>query len=183
MINLYTLEEFDQVKTKVLKYILYKKRTEKEVKQKFSSSANQNLLEDIIEELKQNGYLSDENYVERAVHEFLAINTLSMKEIRNKLYAKGIESDIIDSYFSNNAEILENYEIECAKKLIHKKAQLESIENEQELQSKRKSQEQVGIDNKRKIEIINKEEIENYLYKKGYSSENIKTAFEQIEEE
>ena len=94
---MYTIEEFDQAKTKVLKYILYKKRTEKEVKQKFSSSVDENLLEDVIEELKQNGYLSDENYVERAVHEFLAINTLSMKEIRNKLYAKGIESDIIDS--------------------------------------------------------------------------------------
>lgn len=171
---MYTIEEFDQAKTKVLKYILYKKRTEKEVKQKFSSSVDENLLEDVIEELKQNGYLSDENYVERAVHEFLAINTLSMKEIRNKLYAKGIESDIIDSYFSKNAEILEDYEIQCAKKIILKKAQIETIEDEREISNKVKA--------KKQVEIINREEIENYLYKKGYSSENIKTAFEQVEE-
>ena len=172
---MYTIEEFDQAKTKILKYILYKKRTEKEVKQKFSSSVDENLLEDIIEELKQNGYLSDENYVERAVNEFLTINTLSIKEMKNKLYAKGVESDIIDSYFSKNAETLIEYERQCAKKIIHKKAQLEIIEGEQGISNRSKK--------KKQVEIINKEEIENYLYKKGYSSENIRTAFEQIEEE
>ena len=29
------IEEFDKLKTKVLKYILYKKRTEQEIRQKF----------------------------------------------------------------------------------------------------------------------------------------------------
>lgn len=144
------IEEFDKLKTKVLKYIMYKKRTEKEVKQKFSSSdVNQNMLEDVIENLKENGYINDENYVERAVSEFLAINTLSLKEIRNKLYAKGISSDIIDTYFSKNEEELEEYELKCAKKIIYKKqTQMEQ------------------------------EEIEAFLYRKGYSSESIKQAFE-----
>ena len=73
------LELFDKLKTKVLKYVLYKKRTEKEVRQKFSSSdVNQNMLEDVIENLKENGYISDEKYIERAINEFLAINTLSL---------------------------------------------------------------------------------------------------------
>ena len=80
------LELFDKLKTKVLKYVLYKKRTEKEVRQKFSSSdVNQNMLEDVIENLKENGCISDEKYIERAINEFLAINTLSLKEMRNKL--------------------------------------------------------------------------------------------------
>ena len=49
------LIEFDNLKTKVLKYIVYKKRTEKEVRQKFSSSSTDaNLLEDVIENLKEN---------------------------------------------------------------------------------------------------------------------------------
>lgn len=51
------IEEFDKLKTKILKYIMYKKRTEKEVIQKFSSSADQNLLEDVIEHLKEIGYI------------------------------------------------------------------------------------------------------------------------------
>ena len=92
------IEEFDKLKTKILKYIMYKKRTEKEVIQKFSSSVDQNLLEDVIEHLKEIGYINDESYIERAVNEFMAINTLSIREMKNKLYAKGISSDIIDWY-------------------------------------------------------------------------------------
>ena len=33
---MYSIEEFDEAKTKVLKYILYKRRTESEIKNKFS---------------------------------------------------------------------------------------------------------------------------------------------------
>ena len=144
------LVEFDNLKTKVLKYIVYKKRTEKEVRQKFSSSSvDQNLLDDVIENLKENGYINDESYIQRAMNEFLAINTLSLKEIRNKLYAKGIERDIIDTYFSNNEEQLEEYEIACAKKIaIKKQTQMEQID------------------------------IENFLYRKGYMKESVRLAFE-----
>ena len=144
------LIEFDNLKTKVLKYIVYKKRTEKEVRQKFSSSSiDANLLEDVIENLKENGYINDEGYIQRAVNEFLAINTLSLKEIRNKLYAKGLDCDIIDTYFSKHIEQLEEYERTCAKKIAMKKqTQMEQTE------------------------------IENFLYRKGYTRESIQEAFE-----
>ena len=49
----YTIQEFDNIKTKMLKYIMYKKRTEKEVRQKFSSSVDEILLDDVIENLKE----------------------------------------------------------------------------------------------------------------------------------
>lgn len=147
------LQELDDLKTKVLRYVLYKKRTEKEIRQKFSSSQDANLLEDVIENLKQNGYINDENYIKRAVDEHLAIHTLSLREMRNKLYTKGLNSDMIASYFSKHQEQLKQYEIECAKKLILKKStQLE------------------------------KEEVERFLFKKGYSSENVKIAYEEIQE-
>ena len=144
------LVEFDNLKTKVLKYIVYKKRTEKEVRQKFSSSSiNQNLLDDVIESLKENGYINDESYIQRAMNEFLAINTLSLKEIRNKLYAKGLERDIIDTYFVNHEEQLDEYEITCAKKIaVKKQTQMEQSD------------------------------IENFLYRKGYTKESIRLAFE-----
>ena len=81
----YTIQEFDNIKTKMLKYIMYKKRTEKEVRQKFSSSVDEILLDDVIENLKELGYINDLRYVERAVNEFVAINTLSIREIEYKL--------------------------------------------------------------------------------------------------
>ena len=71
--EMYTIEEFDREKTKVLKYVMYKKRTEREIRTKFQSLIEENLLEDILQELKDNRYISDENYIERAVHEFMAL--------------------------------------------------------------------------------------------------------------
>ena len=142
-------EEFDKAKTKVLKYVLYKKRTEQEVKQKFSNDINENLLEDIIQNLKENGYINDANYIDRAVNEFIAIKTCSIKEIYLKLYEKGININIIEEYFDANKDILEQYELSSAKRIILKKS----------------SQ-------------MEKEEIQNFLYKKGYKPENIKLAFE-----
>ena len=82
------IEEFDKLKTKILKYIMYKKRTEKEIIQKFSSSADKNMLEDVIEHLKEIGYIDDENYIERAVNEFMAINTLSIREMQIQIVCK-----------------------------------------------------------------------------------------------
>lgn len=150
--NYEELQEFDKLKTKVLKYIMYKKRTEKEVYQKFSSSDDQNLLEDVIEHLKEIGYLNDNNYIERAMNEFMAINTLSIKEMKNKLYAKGVSSDIIDTYFEKYEDDILMYEINCAKKIILKKqSQME------------------------------KEQIEQFLYRKGYPSSVVKEAFETLE--
>ena len=75
------IEEFDKLKTKILKYIMYKKRTEKEVIQKFSSSVDEILLDDVIENLKELGYINDLRYVEIALNVFVAINTLSIREI------------------------------------------------------------------------------------------------------
>lgn len=50
---MYTAEEFDEKKTLVMKYILYKKRTESEVKKKFCHTIEENMLEDIIEYVKE----------------------------------------------------------------------------------------------------------------------------------
>ena len=56
---MYSVEEFDSAKTKVLKYILYKRRTEHEVRQKFSNIMQEELLDDVIEYLKEANYIDD----------------------------------------------------------------------------------------------------------------------------
>ena len=82
---MYTVEEFDKEKTKVLKYILYKKRSEQEIRNKFSNTIEENLLEDIIEYLKEAKYINDEEFIEKTVNNFIALKNLSIKEIRYKL--------------------------------------------------------------------------------------------------
>ena len=145
----YTIEEFDKAKTKVMNYIMYKKRTEYEVKNKFSKTLEENLLDDIIEYVKDAGYLSDIEYIKRAVSEFEALNNMSRKEIKYKLYSKGIENSLIEDYFSEAKEELYDYELKSAKNIFIKKQS-----------------------------TMDEDEIENYLRKKGYREDIIREAIE-----
>lgn len=87
---MYSVEEFDREKTKILKYIMYKKRTENEVRNKFKLTIEENLLEDIIDYLKETRYIKY-NYIERFVSECITLKNLSIKELKYKLYSKGIQ--------------------------------------------------------------------------------------------
>lgn len=148
----YSIEEFDKAKTKVMNYIMYKKRTVYEVKNKFSKTLEENLLHDIIEYVKEAGYLSDTEYIKRTLSEFQALNNLSRKEIKYKLYSKGIENNLIEDYFSENSEELYDYELKSAKNIFIKK--------------------QCAMD---------EDEIKNYLRRKGYREDIIKQAIEDEE--
>lgn len=143
---MYSIEDLDFAKTKILKYISFKKRTENEVRLKFNKVINQDLLDDAIEELKENGYIDDNKYIVRAVNEFIALKNLSIKEIKYKLMAKGINKNLIEDYISNNKDTLVDYELKSAKNIAIKKSNLE------------------------------KEEIKNYLMKKGFALDSIDEA-------
>jgi len=145
-------EEFDKLKTKVLKYILFKKRTESEVRQKFISDEGE-LLNDVIDELKELEYINDEKYIEKAASEYMNLRNLSIKELEYKLISKGIKKWLIDNYIYNNKEMLLQYEIKSAKNIIIKK-----------------------------INLQDKEEILSGLKKKRYMEDSLKIAMQEIEE-
>lgn len=115
------IKEYDKYKTKVLKYVIYKKRTENEIRRKFDNEIEQDILDDIIEELKENKYISDKQYIERAVNEYIALKNLSLKQIKYKLQSKGVSNYLIEDYFSKNSENLKEYEIKSANNIITKK--------------------------------------------------------------
>ena len=121
---MYSLEEFDKQKTKVFKYIMYKKRTEYEVRIKFNKVIQEDMLEDIIEYLKEAGYINDLNYIQRAVSEFMALKNLSIKEINYKLYSKGIKKQLIEDYIDKHYEELNEYENKSAQNIKIKKQNL-----------------------------------------------------------
>lgn len=117
----YTKEQFDEAKTSVMKYIVYKKRTESEIRKKFCHAIEENMLEDIIEYLKEAGYINDKEYLGKLVNEYINLKTMSIREMKNKIYEKGIYADIIEEYIDENREMLEEYELKSAKKLAEKK--------------------------------------------------------------
>ena len=151
MLDLEELEKKDKLKTKVLKYIMYKKRTEQEVRRKFNDICEQELLDEVIDDLKENGYINDYSYIERAISEFINLKNMSLKELKYKLASKGLNKDLVDDYFYNNAEKLEDYEINSAKNIINKKSN--------------------GTE---------EQDIIQFLLKKGYKMDSIKEAISML---
>ena len=141
---MYSLEEFDKEKAKVLKYIIYKKRTENEVRKKFQNEIDENLLEDIIDYLKDANYINDKEYIEKLINNYKMLKNLSNMELKYKLLEKGLNKNLIEDYFYENKEDLQEYEINSANNIINKK---------------RKDMEE--------------HDLKNYLLKKGYKQENI----------
>ena len=146
---MYTIEEFDNEKTKVMKYIVYKRRTEKEIRTKFANVIEENLLDDIIEYLKEAKYIDDLEYIERAINNIKLLKNLSIKEIKYKLLAKGIKKDDIEDYCYENKEELEEYELQSAKNIIFKKSK-----------------------------DYSEDELKMHLLKKGFKSDIIKEAMQ-----
>lgn len=145
-------ERIEKFRNRMLKYIVYKKRTEEEIRQKFSEE-DENMVEDAIEYFKELNYINDFVYVERAVKEFKALKNMSIKEVEYKIAQKGVRKKIIDDYICKNKESMLEYEISSAKAIILKK------------QAK-----------------FEEKDIRNYLYKKGYMSESINIAYDDINE-
>ena len=146
----YSLVEFDNAKTKILKYVLYKKRSENEIIKKFENEFDSDLIQAVVSDLKEKGYVNDANYIKRSVNEFMALRNLSLFEIKYKLMSKGIKPSDIEEYFSQNYEMLMEYEKSSAKKIAQKKfSKMEEID------------------------------IKKYLMKKGYKSDSIKAALNE----
>lgn len=151
---MYTVEEFDKEKIRVLKYILYKKRSESEVRKKFSTTIEENLLDDIIEYLKEANYINDKEYIEKTINNIMILKNISVREIKYKLISKGLDKNDIEDYIYSNKEELEEYEIKSAENIIYKKSS-----------------------------SMEEEDIKQYLLKKGYKLENISAAMESFNEQ
>ncbi len=149
MIDFEQAEKFDALKTKILKYILYKKRTEQEIRQKFKNE-DENMLEDAIEYLKEANYIDDENYIEKAINEYIVLKNLSIKEITFKLYQKGLDKSLVEDYICQNKEKMLEYEINSAKNIFMKKSK-----------------------------SLEEKEVREYLYKKGYMKDAVDVAVEE----
>ncbi len=147
---MYDIEQFDKEKTRVLKYILYKRRTEQEVRNKFQPTIDKDLLEDIIDYLKEAKYIDDVEYIERTVNNFKILKNLSIREVEYRLMSKGLKRSDIEEYLYNNRDELEEYEIKSASNIIYKKSS-----------------------------SMEQEDIKQSLLKKGYKIENINKALEQ----
>lgn len=142
---MYLVDEFDKLKTKILKYILYKPKTEYEVRNKFSDKYDKVVLEDVIKWLKKEKYIDDNENINLIIADYLENKNFSVKELIYNLNLKGISYEKIEEYCTLNKINLDLYEYNSAENIVQKKSNL-----------------------------LNKEQIKKYLLNKGYSYDIIK---------
>jgi regulatory protein len=142
------------VDDKLMKYVIFKKRTEKEVRQKCQKlQYTEEYIEEIIEYLTENNYINDKVYVEKYIQNTIRLKTSSIYEMKIDLLRRGIDEYYIEDYINQNNIELEEYEQESAVKLAKKKSA--SSENEK---------------------------IRKYLQSKGYKYDSISMAIDNLKE-
>lgn len=137
------------VEDKLMHYVLYKKRTENEVRRKcMQMHYSEEQTEEVIDYLKEAEYIQDDVYVEKYVKQLQKLKHVSANEIRMDLLRRGIASEKIDEVL--DTEEIQAFELESAKYIVEKK---------------RKAGEE-------------EEKIKKFLHNKGYSYENIAKAID-----
>ena len=150
------IEIYEKIREKVFYYVMYQKRTEAEVKRKFSPifkkyNISEETCTDLLEELKEKGYIDDKEFVRRKFGACMNFKVSSAKEIKYSMIQKGIPTDLIDQYMEENHDKIYQHEIVAAKRIYDKKCETKSDE-----------------------------EIKMYLRKKGFSEDAINELWESV---
>ena len=143
------IEIYEKIREKVFYYVMYQKRTEAEVRRKFlpifkKYNISEETCTDLLEELKEKGYIDDKEFVRRKFGACMNFKVSSAKEIKYSMIQKGISSELIDEYMEENHDKIYQHEIVAAKRIYDKK-----------------------------YETKTDEEIKMYLRKKGFSEDAI----------
>ncbi len=137
---------------KLMKFVIFKKRTEKEVRQKCTKlEYTEEYIEEIIKYLTENKYIDDEIYVEKYIHDVIALKKSSVFEIRMDLIRRGVPEEYIDAYINAHMKELNDFENESARKLAIKKSKNQDFEK-----------------------------LKRYLISKGYTYSNIFDAIDNL---
>ncbi len=139
------------IEDKLMKYVVFKKRTKHEVKLKCQKLGYQKeYIDEIIEYLSENNYINDDVYIDKHIQNIMRLKKASIYEIRIDLLRRGIKENKIDEYIENNEDVLQEFEKQSAKAIVLRKT--------------------------KSIEEI--EKVKRYLKGKGYSYNSIREAID-----
>ena len=82
--------------------------------------SKQELIEDIVQKLDEMKIINEMHFIETVFH-YYEQSLFSIKKIKNKLYQKGFEQNLIEEYISKKVSENQNLELDILKKFIIKK--------------------------------------------------------------
>ena len=90
------MEDYNKGFAVALRYIANRMKTEEEVRQKLKAGFCEQLTEQIIARLKENGYIDDSNYVTCYIRDRIRFNPMGRLRIKKELLSKGIAKSLIE---------------------------------------------------------------------------------------
>lgn len=114
------MDEFGKFYNKALKFLSYRPRSEKEIKDKLKrKKASEEIINKIILRLKKNNFLNDEEFVKWWIEQRANFKPRSLKLIKIELGQKGIDKELIEETIDHLPSTIDD--LESAKKLIEKR--------------------------------------------------------------
>lgn len=120
-----TTKDFEKYYNYSLRFLSYRPRSEKEIKEKLKSKkAESQVIETIVQKLKEQKFLNDEEFTRWWIEQRTKFKPKSLRLIKLELRQKGITNDIIEDqililHLADKDQLLS--EKERAKKLIENK--------------------------------------------------------------
>lgn len=101
----------------VLRFLSYRSRSEKEIREKLrTKNAESRIIEKIIEKLKKYKFIDDEDFAKKWVENRNKFKPRSLRLIKLELKQKGVSEEIIE-----NLHLESGNDLESAKKLVEKR--------------------------------------------------------------
>ncbi len=159
------MDNFEKFYKAAIRYLSFRTRSEKEMRdylaRKINDSRltiNEGVVEKIVQSLKRDKFLNDEEFVRMWIRERTLIKPKAIRVIKMELKQKGISDEIIDSVMTNDEGLMIN-DLDLALKLAEKK--LRTIHDQSE-----------------KFKV--KEKLGRYLAGKGFDWDTIKAALASL---
>jgi len=150
--------EAGKVSNKALKFLSYRPRSEKEIRDKLlGKKASEEIINKIILRLKKNNFLNDEEFVKWWIEQRTTFKPRSVRLIKIELKQKGIGQELIEETIDHLSSAIDD--LESAKKLIEKR-----LPRYKDLSRDKKFQ-----------------KISRFLSSKGFSYDIIKEIFQSLE--
>lgn len=149
------MDQYQEALSKALQYLKIKLRTEMEVRKRLDNLYPQSIVDNVVNKLKEMGFINDSNYVECFIRDRLKLNPWGKKKIKIELQKKGIDPYLIEEH-----HLYKNFdEAEVIKALLKKRFKGYELENASQ-----------------RARVI------SFFYRRGFLLENIHSALKNFTE-
>ncbi len=188
-LSVYDMGEFEKFYNIALRFLSYRPRSEKEVrdhlniKYQISKIKNkrveknelgiQSIIDKVIQKLKEQKFINDEEFGKWWVEQRTTFKPRSLRLIKTELRQKGISNEVVDKMIydlrpARSAGGFKNYDLEEAKKLIEKR--IKRFRNPLRCEASK-----FGMTN----EVVY-QKLGSYLARRGFDWETIKKSIDEV---